>query len=249
MHKIIDIEERIPKLKKRRENRNNTRLILILSTLAVALLILLYYQLPISNVQNIHVTGQEIETKEYYIKHSGVAVGDSFVSLDTTQVQKKLEKLDSINKVTVEKKWMNDVVINLTENKKMAVLKTDDRYYTVLENGKVLPKRLKKADFSSPILLNMPDDTYRKKLMKQLIQLKPDILLMISQIEAKPTKSNDNLIQIYMNDGFEVKADITDLATKLQYYPSIVSQLGNNKKGVINLEIGGYYNSFGLEYK
>lgn len=249
MHKIIDIEERIPKLKKRREKRKNTRFIVILVILSIALLTLLYFQLPISHLKTIAVTGQGIESKEYYIKHSGTSVGESFLSLNTEEIQHRLEKLDAVKKVTVEKKWLNRMVIHITENKKVALLKTDDRYNFVLENGKAIGSRAQLTNFELPILINMPDETYRKKLMKQLMQLKPDLLLMISQIESTPSKSNENLLQLFMNDGFEVKADLTDLASKLQYYPSIVSQLENEKKGVINLEIGGYYNSFQLEYK
>ncbi|MBQ0139781.1 MAG: FtsQ-type POTRA domain-containing protein [Kurthia sp.] len=249
MHKIIDIEERIPKLKKRREKRKNSRFIVVLVILSIALLVLLYFQLPISHLKSIKVTGQVIENKEYYIKHSGASIGESFLSIDTEKIEQKLKKLDTVKKVQVEKKGLNQLVVQITENKKVALLKTDDRYNYVLENGKTVRSRNQLVNFERPILLNMPDEAYRKKLLKQLNQLKPDLLLMISQIEASPSKSNKNLVNIFMNDGFEVKADLKDLASKLQYYPSIVSQLENNKKGVINLEIGGYYNSFQLEYK
>lgn len=249
MHKIIDIEERIPKLKKRREKRKNTRFIIVLVILSIALLILLYFQLPISHLKTIKVTGQQLETKEYYIKHSGTSIGESFLSLDTKEIRHRLEKLDTVKKVTVEKSWLNELNVHITENEKIALLKTDDRYNFVLENGKTISSRSQLTNYELPILLNMPDEVFRKKLMKQLMQLKPDLLLMISQIESSPSKSNKNLLQIFMSDGFEVKADLRDLASKLQYYPSIVTQLEKDKKGVINLEIGGYYNSFQLEYK
>lgn len=81
------------------------------------------------------------------------------------------------------------------------------------------------------------------------MQLSPDLLQMISQIEPAPTKSNPELLKMYMNDGFEVRIDIPKIASKMKYYPSIIAQLNQNKKGVIHLEIGGYYNSFKLEYK
>lgn len=249
MHKIIDIEERIPNLKNKRKKKNNLRFIIFLVILGILLLFLLYFQLPLSHINKIKVTGEKVETQEYYIKHSGITEGEALWNFDRREVTESLGKLDTVKSVSVERVWLNNVEIKVVENKKVALLKTQDRYNFVLENGKVLPAREKVADFDLPILLNIVDDEFRGKLMKQLEKLKPSIRLMISQVEYTPTKANENLVQIYMNDGFEVKADVTNLASKMQYYPSIVAQLSKEKKGVINLEIGGYYNSFKLEYK
>lgn len=249
MHKIIDIEERIPTLKKRRKKRKNIRLILLLTILGILLLSLLYYQLPISHINQIKVTGQKVETQEYYIKHSGISEGESLWNFKAKEVEAKLGKLDTVKSVTVKRIWLNDVAIKVTENKKVALLKTNNRYNFVLENGKILPNRIEVTSFDLPILTNIQDQHFREILIEQLISLKPNIVTMISQIEQISSKTNPNLVRLYMNDGFEVKADNTNLASKLQYYPSIVAQLGNDKKGVINLEIGGYYNSFKLEYK
>lgn len=249
MHKIIDIEKRIPTLKKRREKRKNIRFILLLVILGVLLLSLLYYQLPISHINQIKVTGQKVETQEYYIKHSGISEGESLWDFKIKDVEAKLGKLDTVKSVTVERIWLNNVTIKVKEHKKVALMKTNNRYNFVLENGKVLPDRIEVKNFDLPILTNMQDENFREIFIEQLILLKPNIVAMISQAEQVTSKTNPNLVQLYMNDGFEVKADNTNLASKLQYYPSIVAQLGNDKKGVINLEIGGYYNSFKLEYK
>ena len=51
-----------------------------------------------------------------------------------------------------------------------------------------------------------------------------------------------------MNDGYEVRAVIQTLAEKLNYYPSIVAQIANLEKGVIDLEVGSYYRPFNEEY-
>lgn len=249
MHKIIDIEKRIPTLKKRREKRKNIRFILLLVILGVLLLSLLYYQLPISHINQIKVTGQKVETQEYYIKHSGISEGESLWDFKIKDVEAKLGKLDTVKSVTVERIWLNNVTVKVKEHKKVALMKTNNRYNYVLENGKVLPDRIEVKNFDLPILTNMQDEHFREIFIEQLILLKPNIVAMISQAEQVTSKTNPNLVQLYMNDGFEVKADSTNLASKLQYYPSIVAQLGNDKKGVINLEIGGYYNSFKLEYK
>lgn len=249
MHKIIDIEERIPSLKNRKKKRKNIRLTILLIVLGMILLILLYFQLPISHVKKINVHGNSIETEQYYIDRSHIKAGESLWTIDTKEAETSIKSLDFVQSVEVTRKWLNEVDINVVENKKVAILKTDDRYNYILENGRLLPNRVEVTNYNLPIVINMPNEDYRKKLMKQLLELDPDIIAMISQIEYKPRKSNNQIVQLYMNDGFEVKADLKDLANKLQYYPSIVAQLKKEKKGVINLEIGGYYNSYKLEYK
>ena len=54
-----------------------------------------------------------------------------------------------------------------------------------------------------------------------------------------------------MNDGYEVRADINSLASKLNYYPSIIAQIESEEayeKGIIDIEVGTYYRPFSDEY-
>lgn len=249
MQKVIEIKERSSTIIERRKKKKKRNFIILLVLLAIVLLFLLYFQTPFSHVGKINVTGQQIETEDYYIKHSGLSTGDSLWRFDPKEVQKRLQSEPTVKNATVERSWLNEVNIHIKENKHMAILKTGDRYNYVLENGELLSSRTKVTETNLPILLDMPDGKFRKKLVKQLKRLDEDILLMISQVEKPKNTTNKNLVQLYMSDGFEVKVNVTNLASKLQYYPSIVAQLGSEKKGVINLEIGGYYNTFKLEYK
>jgi len=249
MQKVIEIKERSSTLIERRKKKQKRNFIILLVLLGIVLMFLLYFQTPFSHIGKINVTGQQIETEEYYIKHSGLSTGDSFWRFDPKEVQNRLKNQPTVKSVKVERSWLNEVNIQIKENKRTAILKTGDRYNYVLENGELLSSRATVDQTNLPILLDMPDRKFRSKLVKQLKRLDQDILLMISQIEKPKNTTNDNLVQLYMSDGFEVKVNVTNLASKLQYYPSIVAQLGTEKKGVINLEIGGYYNTFKLEYK
>ncbi|GEK32645.1 cell division protein FtsQ/DivIB [Kurthia sibirica] len=249
MHKIIDIEERIPALKQRRKKRKNIRFFFLLFILALALLTLLYFQLPISHIKTIHVEGDKIQTKEFYIKHSGITEGDSLWSFDNKRVITSLENEATVKKATVHRSWLNSVDIKLVENRQVALIKDENRYNYVLENGETLLLNEPPTQFNLPILLNMSDGKVRKQLILQLQKLDPELVQLISQIESTPSAANNQSIRLYMNDGFEVRANYSNLASRLQYYPSIISQLNKEKKGVINLEIGGYYNSYKLEYK
>ena len=77
------------------------------------------------------------------------------------------------------------------------------------------------------------------------------MLALISQINATPSTSDPYAITLFMNDGYEVRADITSLASKLNYYPSIIAQIENQQqfeKGIIDIEVGSYYRPYSDEY-
>ncbi|GED18580.1 cell division protein FtsQ/DivIB [Kurthia gibsonii] len=249
MQKIIELKEHQSAIIERRKKQKKRNIITLFIILGIVLLILVYVQSPLSHISKVTIKGNHFETNQYYIEKSGLTVGDSLWGFKKDQVVQNLEKLDFVKQVTVERKWLNSVAIKIKENRRVAILRTSNAQYYVLENGELLPGRIKPKSYELPIFLNLHDEKQRKELAKQLMQLSPDLLQMISQIEPAPTKSNPELLKMYMNDGFEVRIDIPKIASKMKYYPSIIAQLNQNKKGVIHLEIGGYYNSFKLEYK
>jgi cell division protein FtsQ len=50
-----------------------------------------------------------------------------------------------------------------------------------------------------------------------------------------------------MNDGFEVRATLRTFSDKMVHYPSIISQLDPNKKGIIDLEVGSFFKAYESE--
>jgi cell division protein FtsQ len=57
-------------------------------------------------------------------------------------------------------------------------------------------------------------------------------------------ETNTSYVTIYMNDGNEVRGVLSTLSEKLNYYPSVIAQLKNNLKGVIDMEVGIFFRSF-----
>ena len=66
----------------------------------------------------------------------------------------------------------------------------------------------------------------------------------ISEIHYTPKKTDHYHISLFMNDGFEVSATLRSFSEKMAHYPSIISQLDPNKKGIIDLEVGSYFKAF-----
>ena len=78
-------------------------------------------------------------------------------------------------------------------------------------------------------------------MMKELDKLPSEILNSISEIYYSPKKTDLYHISLFMNDGFEVSATLRSFSEKMVHYPSIISQLDPNKKGLIDLEVGSYF--------
>lgn len=248
MDKIIDIEERIPTLKERRKKRTNRRFLILIVIFFLTLLTLLYFQSPFSHIKNITVKGNHLNSKEYYIKHSGLSIGDSLWEFKSSRVERLIKQQKMVKQVTIKRKWLNNVSISIKEYDKVAYLRENNQYNLVLSNGAVLHLNQLPANLNMPILVGFEDEKTRKKMIQQLNQMDDELTSLISQVNAIPSKSNPYNIQLFMNDGFEVRASIPTLASKLKYYPSIVSQIKKGEKGVIDLEVGTFYRSYKHEY-
>lgn len=249
MEKIIDIEDRIPTLRKRRRKRTNIKFIILIFLFFFLLLILVYFQSPYSDVKKIVVSGANLAQEEYYTKKSTIKIGDSMWSFRKSHIEQVLKKQKWVKNVTVERQLLTTVHITIEEWEKVAYTEDKGFFYPMLENGFVYPEASKDGLLDAPVLKEFKDQAVRKKLLKELSKLNTEVLLLISQINAYPTKSDPYTIRLYMNDGYEVRAVIPTFVSKLNYYPSIVSQIQNGQKGVIDLEIGSFFRPFDKEYR
>lgn len=88
--KIVNIEERIPKIKEQRKQKANRRLISFIMLFFIMVLIIVYLQTPISKVSTISVTGNENVSKKEIIDLSDINSGDTeFWSLDKQKNRKE----------------------------------------------------------------------------------------------------------------------------------------------------------------
>jgi len=66
----------------------------------------------------------------------------------------------------------------------------------------------------------------------------------ISEIHHDPKETDKYHVFLFMNDGFEVNATIPTLSVKMAHYPSIVSQLDPEVKGIIDIEVGSFFKAY-----
>ncbi len=248
MEKVIDIEDRIPTLKKRRKKRTNRKFIVLILLFFIVLAVLLYFQSPYSNINKITVNGAKLVDNEHYVETSTLALGKSMWGFKIEDVENLLLKDKWVKEAHVKRNWLRGVTIDVKEWKKVAYLAGDGTYYPLLENGERFEQKGNDTPIDAPVFIGITGEKTIKKLVAQLAQLKPEVLALISQVNTNSNDTNLNAVKLYMNDGYEVRAIIQTLADKLNYYPSIVAQIANLEKGVIDLEVGSYYRPFNEEY-
>ncbi|MEO4053616.1 FtsQ-type POTRA domain-containing protein [Solibacillus sp. CAU 1738] len=251
MEKIIDIEDRIPTLREKRRKRTNIKFIVLTTVFVFILFLLLYFQSPYSNIKKIEVNGSVIESELFYLKQSGLKQDDSMWGFRKNEVEAALMENNWVKSATVERKLLTKVIIQIEEWQKVAYISKDNHFYPMLENGVILEEQSELLPLDAPIFLSFEDEDLRKRLLKELVKLDKEVLALISQINATPTSTDPFAITLFMNDGYEVRAEITTLASKLNYYPSIIAQIESTEgyeKGIIDIEVGSYYRSYSDEY-
>ena len=251
MDKIIDIEERIPTLRERRRKRTNIKFFVLLLLFFIILFLLLYFQSSYSDIKEISINGEGLVEEELYLKNTGLQIGDPMWSFRSKEIEQKILQQHWVKEVEVKRNWLNKVVINIDEYRKVAFVSIDNELYPMLENGDIFKEASMLEPIDAPLFIDFEEDKIRKKLLAELGQLEENVLALISQINYTPTSADPYAITLYMNDGYEVRAEITSVADKLNYYPSIISQIestGEFEKGVIDIEVGSYYRSFEDEY-
>lgn len=243
--KIVSLEDRIPKLKEQRRRKANKRLILLLFLFFFLIVIVAYIQSPLSRIKDISVKGNEFYTNNEIIQRSGLTTNTNIWQVRTKEVSAKLESLPEIKSAAVKVNWPNSIEIIITEHKKIAYLLKDSAYQPVLENGTILVNRkTDRLPINAPILIGFKEGQVLNQLLKELQKLPDPILNSISEIHYQPTNIDPYHITLFMNDGFEVSATGKSFSEKMSHYPSIVSQLDPNKKGLIDLEVGSYFKAF-----
>lgn len=251
MEKVIDLEERIPTFREKRRKRTNFKFLLLIGIFVFIICVLLYFQSSMSDIKKIEVSGAVIREPIFYEEQLQLQKGDSMWSFNAGELEGSLTQYPWVKEVEVERKLLNTVKVSVVEWAKVAYIAEHGSFYPVLENGEVLRDEVEMVPIDAPIFNAVEDEGLRKRLLKELSKLNQEVLSMISQITLIDSEDDKYAITLFMNDGYEVRADLTTLAEKLNYYPSIVAQIGAEQtveKGIIDIEVGTYYKAYSDVY-
>ncbi|WP_028398919.1 cell division protein FtsQ/DivIB [Ectobacillus panaciterrae] len=239
--KIIQLEDRVPKLKKAKRKKSNRRLILYVSILFLLVLFLIYFRSPLSNIADISVQGNHYMSKKEVLKVSGITYETSYFRVIPEQAQEKLEKQNEVKKATVKKLFPNKIMITIEEYKTTGYINKEEKLYPLLENGKILPALPSNAlPIAAPLLLQFEKEDAIRELSAELTKLSPGIFRSISEIHFDPKPSDPLHFIMYMNEGYKVSATVQDFAKKMDAYPLIIKQIKQGSQAIIHLEVGAY---------
>lgn len=242
---VVSIEDRIPKLKQARKKKANRRLIFYLSIFFLLVSLVVYLQSPLSNIKTINVTGNKILSKEEIIESSELTTNTNIWAINKEKIAQQVQENAMVATVSVKRSlpWAIDVAVK--EYALIGFLKEEQSYLPVIEGGKVIKEReTKKISGEAPLLFNFTEGEYLKKIAIELQELPSSISKLISEVYWQPSDENKNKILLYMNDGYVVSSTLRDFSEKMSVYPSIVSQLDPEDKGIIHIGGGAYFESF-----
>lgn len=239
--KIVSIEDRIPKLKEARKKKANRRLIIYLVIFFLLIAIIVYLQSPLSHIKAINVNENDVLSDEEIIKKSGLEINTNIWMYKKAKTIKILEGNPMIESASISRSLPSTVEINIKEQEIIGFLKEKTAYHPVLKNGMIIREEKIPYKGEAPILKEFKNDDYLYHMASELNELPNDLFNLISQVSWTPTDKNKYNIELYMNDGFIVHSSMKDFAKKMKSYPSIVSQLEKDDKGIIHMGVGTYF--------
>ncbi|EGQ27280.1 cell-division initiation protein [Sporosarcina newyorkensis 2681] len=240
MDKVIDIEERIPSMRKKRRRKTNKKFILLVSLFLIVLLSLLYFQSPLSDVKDITINDTKLSDGAFYKNQSGLFTGQSLWGFHTEDIEKRLLKITGVKEVTVSRKFLNNVKITITEWEPIAYIEDKARYDLLLVNGDRIEANEADSLLHAPILSGFTEPDVIEQTIQQLQKMDNSFFELISELQY----IEEDKIRVFMNDGYEVHAAIMSFAEKMSYYPEIIAQLPKEEKGVLDIEIGVFFKTF-----
>lgn len=243
--KVLSLEDRIPKIKEHRKRKANRRLIFLISLFFLLIMLVLYFQSPLSHVKEIRVQGNQSVPDQTIIERSGLKTGDNVWKLDKKEAVRKLEDHQEVKNAIVKIGFPNTIFLQIEEYDTIAYVSTGTEFQPILENGVIVENNPEGGvPVNAPLLSNFEENEVLEDMAMELKELPPEIVNVISEIHLTPKKTDKYHITLYMNDGFEVSASILTFSEKMVHYPSFVSQLDSKVKGVIDLEVGSFFKAY-----
>ncbi|MFD1124916.1 cell division protein FtsQ/DivIB [Lentilactobacillus raoultii] len=221
--------------------RNFKRMSPLIILFIVIICIMSFLVSPISRVQQIKISGNEIVSVKQIKHYSPVKKGMSLLSVwgKTDQLANRLkQRSQRMQSVKIRLVHFNQIDIRVEEYPTIGYLYTNGGYQPILKSGVIIQNKVLNPRDGFPILKKFKNAHTLRRTIQQYRRISPPVRAVINTISYSPVKSNRDRVFLQMNDGNRVYASIASFGDKMDYYPSINSRL--KVKSVINLEVGAY---------
>ena len=239
--KPFSFSDHLPNFKAYRDKKLRKRLLILVVIFLVPLLGSLYYISPLSKVSAVIVAENPLTPKEALIESSQIVKNERLWPqfFARQRIATAIEKANPrVKKATITLQQWNQLHLHVEEYSESAYLVKGNDYLPILENGTILQEPQKEVTKGRVIVENFTDETLILETLKQYKELPEEIQDAISQITYAPSKKNEELLTIFMNDGNQVIVGISKLADHMKYYLQVAKEM--SEKGVIDMEVGIY---------
>ena len=239
--KPFSFSDHLPNFKAYRDKKLRKRLLILVVIYLVPLLGSLYYISPLSKVSAVVVAENPLTPKEALIESSQIVKNERLWPqfFARQRIATAIEKANPrVKKATITLQQWNQLHLHVEEYSESAYLVKGNDYLPILENGTILQEPQKEVTKGRVIVENFTDETLILETLKQYKELPEEIQDAISQITYAPSKNNEELLTIFMNDGNQVIVGISKLADHMKYYLQVAKEM--SEKGVIDMEVGIY---------
>lgn len=244
--KVIKPETLQQSARMRRKRRHRIQLGIFLSVVVLITLLLLYMFTNISYIKSIDISGTHLVSEKKVREVMNVGSKDRIYAISPRKIEQNIKLQDGVKDVTVRRHFPNKVTVAIDEYQVRAMVADGSSFHPVLENGQQL------KSYSTPSTYNVPiAKDFGRAEMKQLVDVlnhtKPAVRNSISEINFVPNQEASSRVQFFMNDGLEVIGDLRTIDDKLNYYPSMASEVPRDaegrlvKAGIIDLEVGSVF--------
>lgn len=238
---VLSFSKKLPHLQAYRDKKLRKRLLLLVLIFVVPLFGSVYYISPLSNLSKVEVGKVSRVTPKSILAFADLKVGERLwpqffkrqeIAAKVTQANPRIKK------TTISLENWNQLVIQIKEYEEVAYLVKGNHYLPILENGSIVQEPIKKIENHHIILEGFSKETMILDTLKAYAQLPVEIQDSISQIKLSPSKKNDELLTLFMNDGNQVFVNISDFSKQMKYYLQVAKEM--KEKGIIDMEVGIY---------
>lgn len=232
-------------MKKKRIIRKRIRWKFIFNLLLfVVFLVVLFFGVRQIPIERIEIKGTTFTSDNEIIVASGLKSYPKLFDVRLSDIKQKVLEIPTIDDVVVKRNLFGSIIFEVIESRPI--------FYN-RNTGKVILSNGKEASIDSvtgiPMLINYVPDVYYQRLIYECQKLDNDVLNLISEIEYRPWKNGDVVIDetrffLRMSDGNQVYVNLIHM-DKLNNYMQIYATL-ENKKGFLYLDSSSDKISFSL---
>lgn len=129
------------KVSRRRKKKKKIKYFRILMAFVVVVLLVIgFFNLPIFNITNINVVGNERVDQASVINASGFEIGDSFIFFNKENIEEKILNLPLVEEVRVKRNFPNNINIEVSERKPASTVQLLESFLLLDRFGYVIDK-------------------------------------------------------------------------------------------------------------